>query len=143
MNRVAIKKVPGAICRALLAVCALVPCAAPGEAPTAAAPDPGATVRQAFLERHCIACHDADSKEGGFDATALRWQTDDAETLARWAKVHDRVARGEMPPPDEERPPREERTAFLDALAGGLKVAGRLHQAREGRCGAGSTAPNT
>jgi mono/diheme cytochrome c family protein len=90
-------------------------------------------VRQAFLERHCIACHDADSKEGGFDATALRWQADDAETLARWAKVHDRVARGEMPPPDEERPLPELRAAFLDTLAAGLTAAGRAHHAREGR----------
>jgi len=133
MNRVAIQKMPGAICRALLAACALVPCMARGEAASAPAPDPGAAVRQAFLERHCIACHDADSKEGGFDATALRWQTDDAESLARWAKVHDRVARGEMPPPDEDRPPPELRTAFLDVLGGGLNVAGRAHQAHAGR----------
>jgi mono/diheme cytochrome c family protein len=90
-------------------------------------------VRQAFLERHCIACHDADAKEGGFDATALRWQADDAASLTRWAKVYDRVARGEMPPPDEDRPAPELRAAFLDTLAGGLTAAGRAHHAREGR----------
>jgi mono/diheme cytochrome c family protein len=113
----------------LFAACWLVPVAARGEA----APDPGAAVRQAFLERHCIACHDADSKEGGFDATALRWQADDAASLTRWAKVYDRVARGEMPPPDEDRPAPELRAAFLDTLAGGLTAAGRAHQAHAGR----------
>ena len=129
MNRVAINKASAAMCPVLLAACAFVPCSARGEA----ASDAGAAVRQAFLEQHCIACHDADSREGGFDATGLRWQPDDAESLARWAKVHDRVARGEMPPPDEERPPLDQRTLFLDTLGGGLKVAGRLRQARVGR----------
>ena len=102
-------------------------------AESAGAVDAAAPVRQALLERHCIACHDPDSREGGFDATALRWDPADVASEAQWVKVFNRVSRGEMPPPEEERPAPELRTAFLDALGGDLTAAGRDRQQREGR----------
>ncbi|MFM8578866.1 MAG: c-type cytochrome domain-containing protein, partial [Planctomycetaceae bacterium] len=116
----------------LLAACGILAAgAAQGEvAPPA---DAAAPVRQALLERHCIACHGADSREAGFDATALRWDPADAASQAQWAKVFDRVARGEMPPPEEDRPAPELRTAFLDALGGGLTAAGLARHDDEGR----------
>jgi hypothetical protein len=95
--------------------------------------DAAAPVRQALLERHCIACHDADAREGGFDATALRWDPADAASQAQWAKVFNRVARGEMPPPEEDRPAPELRTAFLDVLGADLTAVGLARHEREGR----------
>ncbi|MFM8435084.1 MAG: DUF1587 domain-containing protein, partial [Planctomycetia bacterium] len=95
--------------------------------------DAAAPVRQALLERHCIACHDADAREGGFDATALRWDPADAASQAQWAKVFNRVASGEMPPPEEDRPAPELRTAFLDVLGADLTAVGLARQGREGR----------
>lgn len=95
--------------------------------------DPAAAVRTAFLARHCTACHDADAREGGFDATALQWRPDDAARLRQWTKVFDRVARGEMPPPEEPRPAPELRTAFLDTLGGAIATSGRARHDREGR----------
>lgn len=53
-----------------------------------AAPNP-------FLEQHCHDCHDAETKKGGLDLTALSL---DAAHLDDWIKVHAAVERGEMPP---------------------------------------------
>ena len=35
------------------------------------------------------------------------------DTFARWVKVYDRVSSGEMPPPKQSRPPKEELAGFL------------------------------
>ncbi|MFO0424741.1 MAG: c-type cytochrome domain-containing protein, partial [Planctomycetia bacterium] len=115
----------------LAGCCAAWTAAAQAEAAVAA--DAAAPVRQALLERHCIACHDADAREGGFDATALRWDPADAASQTQWAKVFSRVASGEMPPPEEDRPAPELRTAFLDVLGADLTAVGLARQDREGR----------
>ena len=52
-----------------------------------------------FLQRHCVECHDPETKEGGLDLTALKFDPSDAKATAAWVKVHDRVWAGEMPPP--------------------------------------------
>lgn len=115
---------------ARLVACLVVAAVARADAPPS---DPADAVRTAFLTRHCIACHDADAREGGFDATALPWRLDDAAAARQWKKIFDRVARGEMPPPEEPRPAPELRTAFLDTLGAGIAAAGRARQDREGR----------
>ena len=61
------------------------------------AAEPPDAVRK-FVERHCVECHDADSKEGGLDLTALKFDLADPDVFARWVRVHDRVRDGEMPP---------------------------------------------
>ncbi|MFN6190811.1 MAG: c-type cytochrome domain-containing protein, partial [Planctomycetia bacterium] len=101
-------------CLLLLGLVAAGLAATVARAASAAPADAAAPVRRALLERHCIACHDADAREGGFDATALRWDPADVASQAQWVKVFDRVSRGEMPPPEEDRPAPELRTAFLD-----------------------------
>jgi hypothetical protein len=64
--------------------------------------------QRAFIERYCSDCHDAAAKVGGLDLAALRQDLTDAETLRRWVRVYDRVADGEMPPPTEEQPDRDD-----------------------------------
>ena len=39
-------------------------------------------VSRAFLEQHCYECHNAESKKGGLDLTALAFQPDDSRNFA-------------------------------------------------------------
>ena len=89
--------------------------------------------QQAFFEKHCADCHDADAKKGNLDLTALRADFTNAETFAMWVKVHDRIESGEMPPKKKERPPEAERAAFLAELGGSLVAAEKAKLAGEGR----------
>jgi len=59
---------------------------------------------RAFIENRCLDCHDGDTKKGNLDLTALKPDFADAETFARWLKVHDRIESGEMPPKKKARP---------------------------------------
>jgi len=61
----------------------------------------GYSAVNSFIEKHCVDCHDGDTKKGGLDLTATKL---DAAGLETWVKVHDRVRDGEMPPPKEPRP---------------------------------------
>ena len=60
----------------------------------------------AYFEKHCHQCHDASTKKGGLDLTALK-----LDDFARWLKVHDRIEAGEMPPKSKPRPPAAETAA--------------------------------
>ncbi len=87
---------------------------------------------RAFIDAHCIDCHNADSKKGGLNFDALSTQLDDAAIEAKWTLAFDRVQRGEMPPPKEEKPPASERDAYLRALGDFLS---RHDAARKGATG--------
>src|SRR5829696_1480508 len=63
-----------------------------------------AAIPSAFFQKHCIECHDADTKKGDLDLTTLKQDLGDAENFARWVKVHDRIQSGEMPPKKKARP---------------------------------------
>lgn len=92
------------------------------------AAEPPAAVRN-FIEKHCMECHDADSKKGGLDLTALKSDLLNADAFARWVRVHDRVRDGEMPPKSKLSP--REREELLRPLGDALNVAEL--QRREGR----------
>lgn len=82
----------------------------------------------AFLEKHCADCHDAESKKGNLDLRALK-----ADDPARWLKVYDRVASGEMPPKKKAAPPAEELKPFLAGLKKTLLEAERAKIDVQGR----------
>ncbi len=86
-----------------------------------------------FLEAHCYDCHDADSKKGGLDLTALPFYLDDPKTFALWVKVHDRTRDGEMPPKKSTRPEPAARDAFLKDLAEPMLTAEQARIAKSGR----------
>jgi mono/diheme cytochrome c family protein len=67
----------------------------------------------AFLEQHCLDCHDADTKKGDLDLTLLTLDTQHLDLLI---KVHDAVERGEMPPKKKKPPPEADRVAFVSEL---------------------------
>lgn len=98
----------------------------------AAAEQLPASVR-AMLDKHCIECHDAETKKGDLDLTALKLDPTDAKSFAAWVKVHDRTQEGEMPPKKKPQPSKPEVTAFLDALSSPLIAADQARAAAEGR----------
>ncbi len=86
-----------------------------------------------FFTKHCTECHDAATKKGGLDLTSLRPDFADAETSARWVKVHDRIESGEMPPKKSERPPAADVKAVTAYLDEQLHAASLERQKAEGR----------
>src|SRR5689334_15200304 len=96
----------------------------------------GAAVAQevrVFIERHCVECHDAEAKKGGLDLAGLSFDLQSPEVFARWAKVDERVAAGEMPPKKKARPAPAALKSFTNALTGFLFKADRDRIARQGR----------
>jgi hypothetical protein len=82
-----------------------------------------------FLQKHCFDCHAGETKEGGLDLQALKKDLSTPELFAKWERLHDRVASGEMPPKTSDTTTPAERAAFLKLLANGLNTA---HQASKG-----------
>lgn len=87
----------------------------------------------AFLEEHCLACHNGAARKGNLDLTALKLDLAAAPGLADWIKIHDRVEAGEMPPKGAPRPDDAARAAFLKSLSGVLRKADAELIRREGR----------
>ena len=90
---------------------------------------------KSFLTKHCAECHDAETKKGGLDLASLPPATSSAENFARWVKVHDRIASGEMPPKKKARPAAAEVQAVTRALSETLVAAERTRLASEPRTG--------
>lgn len=86
-----------------------------------------------FLDKHCVECHDADTKKGDLDLTSLPTKLDDAANFALWAKVHDRVRAGEMPPEKKARPEAAATEAAMSSLAKELTLADAAREQKEGR----------
>lgn len=86
-----------------------------------------------MIQKYCTDCHDAETKKGGLDLTALKFQLDDPKAFATWVKVHDAVHDGEMPPAKKEQPPAPQRAAFTKALADSLTAEDKAKEAVLGR----------
>ena len=86
-----------------------------------------------LLDAHCHSCHDAATKAGGLDLTALPFKPADADNFAAWVKVHDRVASGEMPPKAKPRPPAADTSAAVTWLHDELAGAERKAAAADGK----------
>jgi hypothetical protein len=88
-----------------------------------------------FFEKHCVECHDADTRKGNLDLTSLKPDFADVETFARWVTVYDRVTAGEMPPKKKPRPAPDELKAVTAWLSDGLISAERTRLDTESRTG--------
>ena len=86
-----------------------------------------------YLEKHCVECHDAETKKGNLDLTALGSDVSVPETFGRWVKVYDRVLAGEMPPKKKPAPPETETRELLAGLKKSLLGADRARQDAQGR----------
>src|SRR5579862_9682650 len=58
-----------------------------------------------FVKANCAACHNAASKAGGLDLTALNAANTFEADRETWGKVAKKLTFGEMPPPGVPRPP--------------------------------------
>ncbi len=88
---------------------------------------------QPFLEKHCIECHDADSKKGGLDLTELKFELANPKSFSTWVKVHDRTINGEMPPKKKSRPEASDLQAFTTHLSSALIAEENSILVKEGR----------
>ena len=88
-----------------------------------------------FFAKHCIECHDAETKKGNLDLTSLKPDFADAENFARWVKVHDYIESGEMPPKKKARPPAADTAAVVKSLRESLLKAEQAKLAGTGRTG--------
>ncbi len=93
------------------------------------------TPANAFLGKHCIECHDSETRKGNLDLSSLKPDFADAETFTRWMKVHDRIESGEMPPKKQARPPVKDTAAAVNSLRESLLKAERAKLAGTGRTG--------
>jgi hypothetical protein len=91
-------------------------------------PQPIATL----IEQNCTDCHDAETKKGKLDLTALTFDLADPKAMERWVQVFDRVENGEMPPKSEDLKP-EDRKALLATLESSLHAASTAATAQQGR----------
>ena len=100
-------------------------------ASSAAHADPGHI--EAFFEKHCYACHSGEKPEAGLDLATASRDLSDPAAMARFVRIHDRVAKGEMPPAESERPAPAELKAFLAGLDMQLVDADSKRIAKNGR----------
>jgi hypothetical protein len=106
--------------------------AATSAKPSAAEPKLPQPVAGLLAER-CLECHSKDAAEGGLDLTALQPAGTDTATDRRWARIIERVERGEMPPAGTASPTEKERQAFVAATGDWLRKAIHRRDAEEGR----------
>lgn len=100
---------------------------------TVAARPAAAEPLEAFFERHCYACHSGRDPEAGLDLAVVSRDFARAETVTRFTRIHDRIARGEMPPADVERPRADDVAAVTRWLDDELTRADTRRIAASGR----------
>lgn len=81
-----------------------------------------------FLSDFCLDCHSGDDPQGGLNFPGLSHELEDAESIRRWTMIHDRIAAGEMPPPDAALPDDEDRSAAVRQLSAALLQADVLRR---------------
>ena len=80
----------------------------------------------------CSGCHNARNAMGGLDLAALPPRFDDRSLRDRWIRVHDRVAKGEMPPKGVPFPAAQ-RSSMLSRLKHAIHEADYSEVLRDGR----------
>jgi hypothetical protein len=100
---------------------------------SAGRPAAAATPLEAFFEKHCYSCHSGRDPEAGLDLAVESRDFSRPEVVRRFTRIHDRIARGEMPPADVERPPAAELRAVTTWLDESLTQADARRIAASGR----------
>jgi hypothetical protein len=80
----------------------------------AAAPDSYQASALPILERYCFDCHADGIKKGGFTLDSHRSLDELLADQDLWKRVRDQLDFGLMPPPDEDQPEREKRSALIE-----------------------------
>lgn len=88
---------------------------------------------QAFIRETCTACHNAEDKVGSLDLASLAYNPQDHYNFGMWVKIRERVAAGEMPPQEMDRPDPVKSAAFVTSLADTFVASEKRQMAGEGR----------
>ena len=87
-----------------------------------------------FLDRHCLECHDDMTSKGDLNLLDLDFAPVDAANRAKWVRLHDRIASGEMPPPEKAgNLPEAERKTLVALLGQSLREADLAEVREHGR----------
>ncbi|MEY2598182.1 MAG: hypothetical protein RLZZ142_441 [Verrucomicrobiota bacterium] len=86
-----------------------------------------------LLEEHCVECHEGSKAKGGLELARLAQDLEDRGLRERWVRVHDRIQKGEMPPPKKGELSNGERARMVGILGGALQEADRREVERLGR----------
>lgn len=89
-----------------------------------------------FIASHCADCHSANSPEAGLDLENLSLDLQHSGDALRWTRIVDRVASGEMPPKDVERPNTELVSAFVESRSESIRAFQKKEYERAGRVAA-------
>jgi hypothetical protein len=81
----------------------------------------------AFLDAHCLECHDRDVKEGGLDLSAFTDETAVMKDRATWRAVYEKIESHQMPPPKQNDLPTE--AERREIMAWIMDIASRLDPA--------------
>ena len=87
----------------------------------------------AFVEKHCVDCHGAETQKAGLRLDTLPADFSNAQAAANWARVFDKLVAGEMPPKKRERPPQLDLDATTKFLRVQLHAASLEQQQKKGR----------
>ncbi|NBV22121.1 MAG: DUF1592 domain-containing protein [Proteobacteria bacterium] len=117
-------KLRSLVCLGWLACVALVPVRAATTLPPAT---------KAFLQKHCVECHDADTQKGKLRLDNLAPDFASPTGAETWGRVFVQLEKREMPPKKKSQPSDAERQAVLDWLGRELRVAAAARQKAEGR----------
>lgn len=86
-----------------------------------------------LMEEHCVECHEGSKAKGSLDLGKLSLELQDREARERWVRVHDRIQKGEMPPPKKGDLKEGDRARMVGLLGGALLQVDREEVARLGR----------
>lgn len=84
--------------------------------PSFAAEESTANPGFAFVQKYCLACHDATTKEGELDLSRFGDQSAVLSSRKLWSRALQHVRNREMPPREAEQPTLDERDAFLQTM---------------------------
>ncbi|MBL8829996.1 MAG: DUF1592 domain-containing protein [Planctomycetaceae bacterium] len=89
--------------------------------------------QRGFVEKYCVACHNAQKPEGQLRLDGVSLAIDSIESADRWQKILNQLNSGNMPPDDAKQPDRDAKTEFLDTLANTLVAARKVLNDQGGR----------
>ena len=87
----------------------------------------------AFLDRHCLECHDDVERKADLNLWDLEFDLKDPAKFAIWQRVFERIRDDEMPPAKKRRPEAAELAELLPALKKPLLAADRIDAQEKGR----------
>ena len=86
-----------------------------------------------LIKSSCVDCHDAETKSGQLDLSALSLNPTDPKNAEVWIRVHDRVKNGEMPPKDADPLKLADRDSLVRGIAQAIIGAESAQAKAQGR----------